>query len=112
MFIFTTAMFYLNAVYIVKEPSYLEVSMLAGHQLCNMTSCIPKSSTWMSQVYIVKEPSYLELSMLAGHQLWNMTSCIPKSATYLSITYTMVTTIETQTTIIGVMINKSLQEVL
>ena len=50
--------------------------------------------------------------MLEGHQPQNTASCIPTSSTNLSITYTMVTTIETQTTIIGVIISKSLQEVL
>ena len=66
----------------------------------------------MSQVYIGKEASYLELPILEGHQLQNMTSCILTSSTNLSITYTVVTTIETQTTIIGVMISNSLQDVL
>ena len=66
----------------------------------------------MSQVYIVKEASYLEFSLLEGHQLLNMTSCTPTSSTNLSITYTMVTTIETRTTIFGVLMSRSLQEVL
>ena len=65
-----------------------------------------------SHVYIVRETSYLELPLLERHQLWNMTSCIPTSSTNLSITYTAITTIETQTLIIGVTISKSLQEVL
>ena len=64
------------------------------------------------QVYIVKEASYLELAVLEGHQLQNMTSCILMSSTNLSICHTVVTTIEMQTTIIGVMISKSLQKVL
>ena len=50
--------------------------------------------------------------MLKGQQLGNMTIFIPTSSTNLSLTYTMVTTIETQTTISGVMISKSLQEFL
>ena len=50
--------------------------------------------------------------MLKGQQLGNMTSFIPTSSTNLSLTYTMVTTIETQTTISGVIISKSLQEFL
>ena len=66
----------------------------------------------MSQAYIVKEAPYLELSMLEGHQPQNMTHCIPMSSTNLSITYSTIKTIETQTLIIGVMISKSLQEVL
>ena len=66
----------------------------------------------ISKTNIVKEASYLGLPMLEGHQLQNVTSCIPTSLTNLSITYTMVTTIEMQTSIIRVMISKSLQEVL
>ena len=50
----------------------------------------------MSQVYIVNEASYLELPTLKGHQLRKMTSFIPMTSATLSITYTMVTTIETQ----------------
>ena len=66
----------------------------------------------MCQGYIVKEAPYLELSMLERHQPWNMTCSTPMSSTNVSITYTPITIIETQTLIIGVMISKTLQDVL
>ena len=65
----------------------------------------------MSKVYIVKEAPYQELSSLEGHQPQNMTRCIPMPSTNVSITYTMITTIEIQSLIIGGTISKSLQEV-
>ena len=40
---------------------------------------------------------------------WKLSQCLPP---IFSITYTVITTIEMQTLIIGVMISKSLQEVL
>ena len=41
----------MSYVYIVKEASYPELSMLEGHQLWNTTSCIPTSSTNLSINY-------------------------------------------------------------
>ena len=66
----------------------------------------------MSQVYIVKEAPHLELAPLEGQQPQNVTHCIPMSSSNISITYTMITTIETQTLMIGVTKSNSLDEVL
>ena len=65
----------------------------------------------MCQVYIVKEAPYLELSMLEGQQPQNMTCFIPMPSTNVSVTYTMITTIETQPHLNGVPISINLQEV-
>ena len=65
----------------------------------------------MAQVYIVKQVPYLELSMLEGHQPWNVTCFITMPSTNVSITYTMITAIDRQPHLIGVMTSQSLQEV-
>ena len=57
----------------------------------------------------IKVP-YLELSTLEGQQPQNATCFIPTSSTNVSITYTKITTIETQSHLIGVTISKNLQE--
>ena len=83
------------------------------HQLCNLQCSYSqhvcfKTQRQMPEPYIVKEALYLELSTLEGHQTWNVTCCIPMSSTNVSITYTVITTIETQPLIIQGMIHKSL----
>ena len=64
------------------------------------------------QGFIVKEAPHQELSTLEGHQPWNMTCCTPMTSTNISITYTVITTTEMSTTIIGVMTSRGLEEVL
>ena len=59
---------------------------------------------------MVNEAPYLDLSMLESHRPWYVTCFIPTSSTNLSITYTSNKTTQTQATIIGVTISKSLPE--
>ena len=42
-----------SQVYIIKETFYLDLCTLEGHQLQNVTSCIPMSSTNISIIYTV-----------------------------------------------------------